>query len=34
MISIKLGELTPTSEILHDDFHHGDMVVLKKLERK
>jgi len=34
MISIQPRESTLTSEILHDDFHHGDILVLKKLERK
>jgi len=34
MISIHPREPTLTSEILQDDFHHGDILVLKKLERK
>ena len=34
MISIQPGEPTLTSEILHDDFHHGDILVFNKSERK
>lgn len=34
VIGVQPGESALTSEILHDDFHHGDILVFKKSERK
>ena len=34
MIGVQPREPALTSEILHDDFHHGDILVFKKSERK
>ena len=34
VIGIQPGKSTLTSEILHDDFHHGEILIFKKSERK
>ena len=34
MIGVQPGKSTLTCEIFHDDFHHGDILVFEKSERK
>ena len=34
VIGVQPGESSLTSEVLHDDFRHGDIFIFKKSERK
>ncbi len=34
MIGVQHGKSALTSEILHDGFHHGDIIIFEKSERK
>ena len=34
VICVQPGESSLTSEIFHDDFHHGNILVFRKSERK
>ena len=34
VIGVKTRESSLTSEVLHDDFHHGDILVFNKSKRK
>ena len=34
MVSIQLGKSAFTSEVLHDDFHHGSIVIKKVTKRQ
>lgn len=34
VIGVQSRKFALTSEIFHDDFHHGDILVFKKFERK